>query len=449
MTQLVVHHAEKALVGSVGVPSDKSIGHRALLFAALCTGVSRIADFVAGEDNAKTMACLRSLGVRIEPAGPRELTVHGVGLGGLSGPTTDLDCGNSGTTMRLLSGVLAAQAFRSVLVGDVSLSRRPMGRIAEPLRERGAVLEGQPHPSRKGDVTAPLAIGPLPKGRRLRALTYDSPVPSAQVKSAVLLSGLFADGPTYFREPTVSRDHTERMLRALGAPLETTGTVVRLDPDGWNGVMPALDISIPGDLSAAAFLVVAAELVPGSRVTVRAVGVNPTRAGVLEILRDMGAGLVVEPAGERGGEPLANLHAWPEPLRAGRLGGEVVARAIDELPVLCALAARAPGVTTVYDAAELRVKESDRIAGIVGVLRAFGVECDERPDGVVLTGKEGPLEPAEVNSDGDHRIAMTATILALTARAPSVVRDVDCIATSFPKFVATLRALGAKIEVET
>jgi 3-phosphoshikimate 1-carboxyvinyltransferase len=448
LTRLVVHPADKPLRGSVGVPSDKSIGHRALLFSALCTGVSRIADFVAGEDNLATMACLRALGVRIETTGPRELTIHGVGLGGLSAPGTELDCGNSGTTMRLLSGVLVALPFRTVLVGDASLSKRPMGRIAEPLRARGASVVGRPHPERRGDITAPLAVGPLPPTRRLGALTYESAVPSAQVKSAVLLSGLFADGPTYFKEPTVSRDHTERLLRALGAPIETTGSVVRLDPSGWSGVMPALDVSVPGDLSAAAFLLVAAELVPGSRVTVRAVGVNPTRAGVLEIARDMGAGIAVEPSGERGGEPLATLHAWPQPLRSSKLGGELVARAIDELPILCALAARAPGVTTICDAAELRVKESDRIAGIARALRAFGVECEERPDGLVIQGEEGALDAAEVESDGDHRIAMTAAVLALAARGPSVVKDVDCIGTSFPRFVATLRALGARVDVE-
>jgi 3-phosphoshikimate 1-carboxyvinyltransferase len=448
LTRLVVHPGDKPLHGSVGVPSDKSIGHRALLFSALCDGVSRIKDFVAGDDNVATMACLRALGVQIEKAGPREVTVHGVGLGGLSAPTGELDCQNSGTTMRLLSGVLVAQPFRSVLVGDASLTRRPMGRIAEPLRARGGSIVGRPHAEKRGDITAPLALGALPRGVRLSELTYESPVASAQVKSAVLLSGLFADGPTYFKEPTVSRDHTERLLLALGVPIETMGSLVKLDPSGWTGTMPPLDVSVPGDLSAAAFLLVAAELVAGSRVTVRAVGVNPTRSGVLEIARDMGAGLIVEPSGEKGGEPLANLHAWPEPLRAAKLGGEVVARAIDELPILCALAARAAGVTTLSDAEELRVKESDRIAAIAGVLRAFGVDCEERPDGLVIEGRQDPLDAADVASEGDHRIAMTAAVLALTARAPSVVRDVDCIGTSFPKFVATLRALGARVDVE-
>jgi 3-phosphoshikimate 1-carboxyvinyltransferase len=447
MTRLVVHPALAPLAGSVTVPSDKSIGHRALLFSALCDGVARISSFSRGEDNLATMACLRALGVRIEERGAHELLVHGVGLRGLAPPERELDCGNSGTTMRLLAGVLAAQPFGAVLTGDASLSSRPMLRIAKPLRARGAVVEGRAHPIRAGDLTAPLAVGPLPAGRALSALTYESPVSSAQVKSAVLLSGLFADGPTLFNEPTVSRDHTERLLLALGAPIETTGSMVRLDPEGWNGAMPALDIDIPGDLSAAAFLLVAAQLVAGSRVDVRAVGVNPTRTGILEIARDMGAGIAVEPAGDRAGEPLATLHSWWAPLRAARLGGEVVARAIDEVPIVCALAARAAGTTTLTDAEELRVKESDRLAVMATVLRAFGVACEERRDGLVIDGKEGPLDGAEVESRGDHRIAMTAAVLALLARTPSVVHDVDCIATSFPKFVATLRGLGARIDV--
>jgi 3-phosphoshikimate 1-carboxyvinyltransferase len=447
MTRLVVHPALAPLTGSVTVPSDKSIGHRALLFSALCEGTSRISSFSRGEDNLATMGCLRALGVRVDEVGPHELEVHGVGLRGLAPPKGDLDCGNSGTSMRLLAGVLAAQPFPSVLTGDASLSSRPMLRIAKPLRARGGTVEGRPHPIRRGDLTAPLSVGPLANGRALSGLTYESPVSSAQVKSAVLLSGLFADGPTYFNEPTVSRDHTERLLLALGAPIETTGSMVRLDPSGWNGVMPALEIDIPGDLSAAAFLLVAAQLVPESRVTVRAVGVNPTRTGMLEMARDMGAGVGVEPAGERAGEPLATLHGWYAPLRGAKLGGEVVARAIDEIPIVCALAARASGTTTLTDAEELRVKESDRLAVMATVLRAFGVACEERPDGLIIQGKEGPLDGAEVESRGDHRIAMTAAVLALAARAPSVIHDVDCIATSFPKFVATLRGLGAQVDV--
>jgi 3-phosphoshikimate 1-carboxyvinyltransferase len=238
------------------------------------------------------------------------------------------------------------------------------------------------------------------------------------------------------------------MLGALGCPIRTVASVVELDPTGWDRVMRALDIDIPGDISAAAFLLVAAQLVEGSRVTVRGVGVNPTRTGLLEIARDMGAGLAIEPQGERGGEPVAELHAWHAPLAALTVGGETVPRAIDEIPIACALAARASGTTRIRDAEELRHKESDRIATMAGVLRAFGVACVEKPDGMDVEGREGALSPADVDSKGDHRIAMTSCVLALLASGPSRVRDAACIATSYPKFVATLRALGARVDVE-
>jgi 3-phosphoshikimate 1-carboxyvinyltransferase len=448
MTSLIVHPATRPLTGSVPVPSDKSIGHRALLLGALCDGRSRIAGFSRGEDNVSTANALRAMGVRIEESSPTELIVHGAGLFGLLAPDQPLDCGNSGTTMRLLCGVLAAQRFAATLVGDETLSRRPMLRVAGPLRARGAVIEGQPHPARPGEIVAPLVVGPLPEGRSLAELEYDSPIASAQVKSALLLSGLFAAGATRFREPTVSRDHTERMLRSLGCPLQTVGPVVELDPTGWDRRLTAFDIEIPGDVSAAAFLIVAAQVVDGSRVTARGVGVNPTRTGLLEIGRDMGAGLAVEPQGERSGEPVAELHSWSAPLRAVTIGGETVARAIDEIPIACALAARAQGKTRIFDAAELRHKESDRIATMARVLRAFGVACDERPDGLDIEGRAGALDAADVDSRGDHRIAMTAAVLALVGGGPSRVRDADCIGTSYPKFVATLRALGVRVDVE-
>jgi 3-phosphoshikimate 1-carboxyvinyltransferase len=448
MTTLVVHPASHPLVGSVPVPSDKSIGHRALLFGALCDGTSKIAGFSHGEDNVSTANALRAMGVRVDEPAPTELRVHGTGLFGLKRAATDLDCGNSGTTMRLLCGVLAAQHFRATLVGDETLSRRPMMRVCAPLRARGAVIDGRPHPTRPGDIVAPLVVGPLPEGRRLVELDYESPVASAQVKSAILLSGLFANGATRFKEPTVSRDHTERMLRALGCPIRTVGPVVELDPTGWDRRLNAFDIEIPGDISAAAFLMVAAQIVEGSRLTARGVGVNPTRTGLLEIARDMGAGLTVEPQGERGGEPVAELHAWSAPLRAVAIGGETVPRAIDEIPIACALAARAQGTTRIRDADELRHKESDRIATMARVLGAFGISCEERPDGLDILGGTGALEPADVDSRGDHRIAMTAAVLALVGRAPSRIRDAACIATSYPKFVATLRALGATIDIE-
>jgi 3-phosphoshikimate 1-carboxyvinyltransferase len=446
MTDLIVHPAERGLRGTVTVPSDKSIGHRALLLSALATGTSRVIGFSRGEDNLSTLTALRALGVRAEEIGASELRVTGVSLRGLRAATGPLECGNSGTTMRLLAGVLAGQRFASRLVGDASLSSRPMMRVMKPLRSRGATIDGNPHPERPSERTAPLAIGALRSSRRLDALEYDSPVSSAQVKSAVLLSGLDASGPTVFREPFASRDHTERMLRALGAPVEATTSSVTLDPTRWDGRLAPVDVEIPGDLSAAAFLLVAAQIVPSSRVTVTGVGVNPTRTGILEIARDMGAGVRVEPTGERGGEPVGTLHGVHTPLVATRAGAEQVARAIDEVCIACALAARAEGTTRVEGAAELRVKESDRLAMMARTLRAFGVACEETADGLVIEGTQDRLRSADVESGGDHRVAMTAAILALLADGPSHIRGVDCIATSFPSFVATLRAVGVRVE---
>ena len=443
MTDLLVEPATRPLVGSVPVPSDKSIGHRALLLAAIATGRSRIRRFSFGEDNVSTMGALRAMGIGIDEV-DAELAVVGGGLFGLQAAAGPLDCGNSGTTMRLLAGLLAAQPFATTLVGDASLSRRPMMRVARPLRARGATLEGAAHPSRD-DITAPLTVGPLPERTFLRELEHASDVASAQVKSALLLSGLYAHGKTFVHEPHLSRDHTERMMLALGVPLRAVGTVVELDPSGWSGVMPPLDVEIPGDLSAAAFVLAAGLLVPGSRVTVRDAGSNPTRTGFVEIARDMGGRVAVEPRGDMAGEPVGHIHVEYTPLRPARIGGELVPRAVDEIPIACALAARASGTTVIRDAAELRVKESDRIATMAGVLRAFGVTCDELPDGLEISGRAAPLEPAEIDSRGDHRIAMTAAILGLLARGPSVVRDAACVATSFPRFAGTLRALGANV----
>ncbi len=449
MRDLLVHPAKGPLVGSVPVPSDKSIGHRALLFAAIAKGRSRVTGFSYGEDNVSTANGLRALGVVIDDTSKTSIEVEGVGLFGFKPGDHPLDCGNSGTTMRLFAGLLCAQPFTTILVGDETLMRRPMMRVAKPLRMRGATIEGEPHKTKEGEITAPLRMGPQPPAMALGALEYESAVASAQVKSAILLSGLYAHGPTHFKEPTVSRDHTERMMLALGVPIRTVGTIVQIDPKGWSGEMPAFDVEVPGDISAAAFLLVAAQIVAGSRVTTRGVGVNPTRTGLLEIARHMGAGLAIEPQGDRAGEPIAELTAWAQPLRARLIAGEVVPRAIDEIPIACALAARAEGTTTIADAEELRVKESDRIATMARVLRSFGVTCEEKPDGLVIVGSDAPLTPGDVESKGDHRIAMTACVLGLVAKGdkPTRVRDVDCIATSFPKFVATLRALGAEIEV--
>jgi 3-phosphoshikimate 1-carboxyvinyltransferase len=445
---LIVHPAAKPLHGSVPVPGDKSIAHRAILLAGIASGTSRITGGALGEDNIATLAALRAMGVTAAASDKGELTIEGVGLSGLRAPEGPIDCGNSGTTMRLLIGVLAAQRFAVRLIGDASLSRRPMERVAKPLRLRGARIEGRPDPRRAFEITAPIDIGPLPAPHVLGPLEYALPVASAQVKSAILLSGLYADGSTYVSEPIISRDHTERMLAALGVPLRAVGAMVELDGASFSGELPAFSIQVPGDLSGAAFLITAAQIVPGSRVDVRGVGLNPTRTGFLDLLRDMGGLCDREPRGEELGEPVGDITAGAAALREGKLGGELTTRSVDEVPIICALMARARGTSAVGDAAELRVKESDRLATMATVLNAFGVRCEERPDGLLIEGNpDRPLKAADVESHGDHRVAMTAAVLGLVADGPTRVRDAACIATSFPRFVGTLKALGAQVEV--
>jgi 3-phosphoshikimate 1-carboxyvinyltransferase len=447
MSDLHVEPQRAPLRGIVPVPSDKSVSHRALLLAAIATGPSRIRTRDLGDDNKSTAAALRAMGVRID-ADSEGLVVHGVGLEGLCEPSAPLDCGNSGTTMRLLAGMLAAQRFRSVLVGDASLSKRPMARIATPLRQRGARIEGRVDPKRVGELTAPLEIGPFPAPNQLSALHYDLPVASAQVKSALLLSGLWAAGVTIVAEPLVSRDHTERMFAALGVPLRRIGPVIELDGPAFSGALPAFELAVPGDLSSAAFVAIAGAVVPGSEVGVRGVGTNPTRAGFIDAARAMGANIEAVTTGDALDEPVGELHAAGSNLNGATLAGELVARSIDEIPVLAALAARARGVTRIVDARELRVKESDRVAAMARVLRAFGVGCEELSDGLVVEGRpEAPLRAADVDAEGDHRIAMSAAILGLCADGPSRVRGVDAIATSFPRFAGTMRALGARMHV--
>lgn len=442
----VVRPAEKPLFGSVPVPSDKSIAHRALLVSALADGPSELRRFSYGGDNVSTLGALRALGVGVEDDGRGTLRVGGVGLGGLRAPTDVIDCGNSGTTMRLLAGLLVAQPFASTLVGDASLSGRPMSRIAAPLRRRGASIEGQFHPTKAGEITAPLHIGGLKAGYALGESEETLPIPSAQVKSALLLSGLYANGDTYVREPLVSRDHTERLLTALGVPLSAVATMVALESARFSGVLPAFALDIPGDLSAAAFLLAAGSLVAGSQIVVRACGANPTRSGVLDVLRDWGGHVVADARGDALGEPVADLHVEARPLFGRVVGGEATVRAIDEIPILAAVAGRANGVTVIADAAELRVKESDRLAAMATVLSAFGVANEERPDGLIIEGRpEGRLRASDVASGGDHRIAMAAAVLGLLGDGETRVRDVDCVATSFPRFAGTLRALGADI----
>jgi len=440
--------ASGPLRGTVRVPGDKSIGHRGILFGALARGPSKVTGLSGGLDNLSTADAFRAMGVSIELS-DRTAEIQGVGLRGLRMPQKVIDCGNSGTTMRLLAGLLSAQRFGTSLVGDHSLMKRPMGRVIEPLRARGAHIAGSS--GAKPDVLyPPIHIAPLVEGESLSGIEYDMPVSSAQVKSALLLAGLYANGPTILKEPELSRDHTERMMRALGVPLETAGTIVKLDPTlewshGWDG----FHWDVPGDPSSAAFPVIAAAIVPGSRVTVEGVCSNPTRTGLFDFMRFMNASPELEPRGiGAGGEPVSALTQSTASARGTVASGELIVRMIDEVPILCALAARASGTTEIRDAKELRVKESDRIAVMVAALRDFGVDCDELPDGMVIRGG-APLRAARVASLGDHRIAMTAAILGMVAEGETIVDDVECVDTSFPGFVELFRSLGASIEVET
>ncbi|MBI5517877.1 MAG: 3-phosphoshikimate 1-carboxyvinyltransferase [Deltaproteobacteria bacterium] len=441
------------LRGSLKVPGDKSIGHRAVMLAALADGTSRLQGLSSGADNRATREAFAKMGVAMESDG-RALLVHGPGLDGLRTPDGEIDCGNSGTTLRVLLGVLSAQPFSSRVTGDESLRRRPLGRVLRPLRGRGARCEGTLD-TRLKDETAPVEVLALDGHRRLWELDYTLPIASAQVKSALLLSGLYADGPTALREPTVSRDHTERMLVALGAPLQTMGPAVLLDPSGWDRRLPPLDLTLPGDPSSAAFLVGAALLHPRSRMAVRSVNSNPTRTGFVEVLRDLGADLAWDPKGETHGEPLGDLHVGSHgggSFRRGgvqrggvQVGGELAVRCLDEVPLLVALAATIPGRSEFTDLSELRVKESDRIEALAAMLRAFGVSCETRPDGLALEGG-GLRAGAVVDSRGDHRIAMAAAVLALGAPGETRVLDTGCVDTSFPGFIQALRALGGDLE---
>lgn len=439
--------ASDALIGDVRVPGDKSIGHRSLIFSALARGPSRISGLSAGLDNQATSEAFRAMGVRSTQQG-RTLEVQGVGLRGLSMPSGAIDCGNSGTTMRLLAGLLSGQRFGSRLVGDESLSRRPMGRIVEPLRARGAHIAGSAGPRPK-DIYPPISIAPLVEGESLTGIEYDMPIASAQVKSALLLSGLYANGPTALREPTVSRDHTERMMLSLGLPLSTAGSMVVLDPgQEWAGGWDGVDWEIPGDPSSAAFVLLAALMVPKSTVEVSDVCVNPTRTGLFDLLRLMGAPITIKPSGQGAGdEPMARIATQHRPLRGSVLGGELLVRMIDEVPALCALAAIVHGTTEIRDAAELRVKESDRIARMHQVLKAFGVKSEELEDGLIIHGDAKP-KAARIDSHGDHRIAMAAALLGLRAEGETIIDNVDCVDTSFPGFAALFQSLGAHIEVD-
>jgi 3-phosphoshikimate 1-carboxyvinyltransferase len=418
------------LQGMAEVPGDKSVSHRAALLGALAEGTTEVHGYLEAEDCLRTLMAVQALGADVMKKAPGHYRIGGVGLHGLQEPGDVVDCGNSGTTARLLLGVLAGQPFWTMLTGDESLRRRPMGRVAEPLVRMGAMVVG-----RRDATRLPLAI----RGARpLKALTYASPVASAQVKSAILLAGLYADGPVSVTEPARSRDHSERMLRQFGARLTVDGTTVTLAPDA---LRPAT-VQVPGDVSSAAFLLVAGAIVRDARVTVARVGVNPTRTGALEVLEAMGACVETACAGPADeGEPRAELTVRASELRATAVGGALVPRLIDEIPVLAVAAALARGLTTVADAAELRVKESDRIAALAREFGKMGVLVEERPDGMAIAGPQR-FRGGRVSSGGDHRMAMALAVAGLVADGETVIEDTACVATSYPQFAETLNALA-------
>lgn len=422
----------RPLHGSVLVPGDKSVSHRALMLAAIAEGDSRIRGFLEGEDTRATAAVLSQLGVHIETLSLGERMVHGVGLHGLRGSRHPLDCGNAGTGMRLLTGLLAGQAFDSTLVGDTSLSKRPMRRVTDPLTQMGAridTLDGLP----------PLRVR---GGQSLQGIRYELPVASAQVKSALLLAGLYAAGETAIVEPHPTRDYTERMLAAFGWPIEFSPGHARL---AGGHTLHAIDVEVPADFSSAAFLLVAASIVPGSELRLPAVGLNPRRTGLLQALRLMGADIAITNPRESGGELVGDLIVRYAPLHGIELPEALVPDMIDEFPVLFIAAAVASGSTLIRGAAELRVKESDRIATMAAGLRTLGVMIEETPDGAIIHG--GRIGAGIVESHLDHRIAMSFAVAGLVATGPVRINDCRHVATSFPGFLELSNGCGFALQV--
>ena len=419
--------------GEIRVPGDKSISHRAAMLGAIASGITEIHGFLDGEDCVATLAAFASMGVRIERPAATHVVIHGAGMRGLCAPAAALDLGNSGTAMRLMAGLLCGQEFDSTLIGDASLMRRPMERVAAPLRRMGADI-------RTHNGRPPLAIA---GNRPLRGCGHQLDLPGAQVKSAILLAGLYANGRTTVSEPQPSRDHTERMLGAFGVTVSRDDATVSLVGPAS---LAATRIDVPGDFSSAAFFIVAGLIAGSGPLLIRGVGVNPTRTGLLDILRLMGADIRVQNVASHAGEPVADIEVRPGALRGIAVPNELVASAIDEFPVLFAAAAVATGETLVTGAAELRVKESDRIAVMAGGLTALGVSVEALPDGMRIRG--GPVQGGMVESRGDHRVAMAFAVLAARASAPVVVRDVQNVATSFPGFAATARLAGLDLAEE-
>ncbi len=418
---------------TVTVPGDKSISHRALMLGSIAEGRTEVSGFLHGQDCLATSAAMQALGVSVTQDGPTEVAIEGVGLHGLRPPSHDLDLGNSGTAMRLMAGLLAGQSFDSVLTGDASLSGRPMKRIITPLTAMGAVIESD------CDGTPPLEIR---GGMRLRGIHYDMPVASAQVKSAVLLAGLYADDRTSVSEPAVTRDHTERMLRTMGVSVSSSDAGISL---AGGQALHGGHIDVPGDLSSATFIILGTLLSQSADILIKKIGVNPTRTGALSILQAMGADIRLENPRLFGDEPVADIRVRASQLRGGPVDSGLVSLAIDEFPALFVAAAAATGKTTFTGLAELRVKESDRIAAMADGLRRLGIEVDESPDGAIVHG--GRFSGGEVESYDDHRVAMSLAMAGTVAADTVLIRDVANVDTSFPGFCDCVTGIGADVEL--
>ncbi len=433
--KLRVYPQTTPLRGTITVPGDKSVSHRSIMLGALANGKSYIRRWLPAGDPRSTLQIFRQMGVNIavqeNSATSWDLEIDGVGLHGLQPSDRALDSRNAGTCIRLLAGIMAGQNFSSILDGSEQLRNRPMRRIIVPLQQMGANI-------RSSNDKAPLYIEPA----ELQPITYELPVASAQIKSCVLLAGLYVNGTTRIVEPGPARDHTERMLTAMGVDVQTNGNTISLTPPSE---LRPLDLTVPADISSAAFPLIAAAIIPHSEITIENCGQNETRTGILEILEMMGAELTVTNQQVTGGEPAADLAITFSEMHGANIGGEVVVRAIDEFPILAVALSQAAGKSTVRDAAELRVKEVDRISVLAGELAKMGVTMDEHPDGFTI---EGPihLQGAEVESHDDHRLGMSLAVAALAANAPTIIGEANCVADSFPGFVETMNALGARME---
>ena len=416
-----------SLKGEVSIPGDKSISHRAVMFGSLAEGTTEVTNFLQGADCLSTISCFRKLGIEIENTSQRIL-IHGKGLHGLTEPSDTLDTGNSGTTTRLISGILAGQRFTTILNGDASIQTRPMKRIMTPLSMMGADIT-----SLEGNDCAPLRIC----GGQLHGVSYTSPVASAQVKSCILLAGLYADAPTSVTEPVLSRNHTELMLAGFGAHITSSGTTATIEPEpDLNG----MKIEVPGDISSAAYFLAAGLMIPNSEIMIKNVGINPTRDGILRVAKEMGGDITILNEKTSGGEPTCDLLVRSSSLKGVTIGGEIIPTLIDEIPMIAVMACFAEGITTIKDAQELKVKESNRIDTVVTNLKAMGAHIEATDDGMIIEGGY-PLHGAVIDSHLDHRIAMSFAVGALGADGETTIEGADCVKISYPEFYQTLEKL--------